>query len=60
MNGNGPFYLVLDTIKVVVICTVADAKVLLGSANWLVQEQNFNYYNVYFYEYLPKFLITSK
>ena len=41
-----------DTITVVVMCTIADAKVLLGSAAWLVQELIYNCYNVYFYECL--------
>ena len=36
------------------MCTIADAKVPLGSAAWLVQELNHNCYNVYFYECLPK------
>ena len=34
------------------MCTIADAKVPLGSAAWLVQELNHNCYNVYFYECL--------
>ena len=35
------------------MCTIAGAKVPLGSAAWLVQERNYNCYNVYFYECLP-------
>ena len=34
------------------MCTIADAKVPLGSAAWLVQELNHNCYNMYFYECL--------
>ena len=34
------------------MCTIAGAKVPLGSAAWLVQERNYNCYNVYFYECL--------
>ena len=34
--------------------TIAGAKVPLGSAAWLVQERNYNCYNVYFYECLQK------
>jgi len=36
------------------MCTIAGAKVPLGSAAWLVQELNYNCYNVYFYECLQK------
>ena len=34
------------------MCTIALAKVPLGSAAWLCQERNYNCYNVYFYECL--------
>ena len=36
------------------MCTITDAKVTLGFAVWLVQERNYNCYNVYFYECLQK------
>ena len=37
------------------MCTIALAKVPLGSAAWLVQELNHNCYNMYFYECLLYF-----
>ena len=43
------------------MCTIADAKVPLGSAAWLVQELNYNCYNVYFNEcLLSTFETTSQ
>ena len=41
-----------DTITVVVVCTIATAKVPLGFAASLVEERNYNCYNVYFNECL--------
>jgi hypothetical protein len=44
-----------DTITVVVVCTIATAKVPLGFAASLVEERNYNCYNVYFNECLQKY-----
>ena len=52
------FFFCHVTITVVVVCTIATAKVPLGFAASLVEERNYNCYNVYFNECLHFFNTT--
>jgi len=44
---------------VLVVCTIATAKVPLGFAASLVEERNYNCYNVYFNECLQETLVKK-